>query len=290
MVRHLSGSHHGRLWFNLAAGTGAVVAVGIAAAIMMSQVSAETACAAVTSDVATHYVLTGAGNCDYPAAPANGLFVALSPGEYDGSAACGEYLRVSGPGGSVTAEVIDQCPPCQTGHVDLSETAFEQLAPLAAGEVDVTYQTLTNPPLPGPLEVVVKSGSSAYWLAVQVINTGNPVASVSVGGHALTRASYNYWIASSGDGAGPFSLLVTDAEGHQVTLAGIQLSPGAVQDTGTWMYGAAPADTAPAARATVAVRTPAHARRRTPTAIMPLPVQQAAGLRATRPAVTATCQ
>jgi expansin (peptidoglycan-binding protein) len=285
MVRHLSGSHRGRLWFNLAAGTGAVVAVGVAVSIMMSQVSSDTACAAVTSDVATHYVPTGAGNCDYPSAPASGLFVALSPAEYDGSAACGEYLKVSGPDGSVTAEVIDQCPPCQTGHIDLSETAFEQLAPLAAGEVDVTYQALTNPPLPGPLEVAVKSGSSAYWLALQVINTGNQVASVSVGGHALTRASYNYWIASSGDGTGPFSVQVTDTRGHQVTLTGIQLSPGAVQDTAVWMYTAARTmrKTAHTARRTVHPRL-------TPSAIMPFPVQQAAGMPAARPSATATCQ
>lgn len=281
MVRHRSGSHRGRLWFNLAAGTGAVVAAGIAAAIIMSQVSADTACAAVSSEVATHYVLTGAGNCDYPSAPANGLFVALSPAEYNDAAACGGYLKVNGPDGSVTVEVIDQCPPCQTGHIDLSETAFEDIAPLAAGEVDVSYQPIADPPLAGPLQVVVKTGSSAFWLALQVINTGNPVASVSVGGHALTRASYNYWIASSGEGSGPFDVQVTDTEGHQVTLTGVQLTPGAVQDTAVWMYSGAPA-----------AKTTRHVRR-TPSAIMPNPLQQAAGLpsvrRRTVPTAVASC-
>ncbi len=282
MVRHQSGSHRGRLWFNLAAGTGAVVAAGIAAAIMMSQVSADTACAAVSSEVATHYVLTGAGNCDYPSAPANGLFVALSPAEYNDAAACGGYLKVNGPDGSVTVEVIDQCPPCQTGHLDLSETAFADIAPLAAGEVDVSYQPIADPPLAGPLQVVVKTGSSAFWLALQVINTGNPVASVSVGGHALTRASYNYWIASSGEGSGPFDVQVTDTEGHQATLTGIQLTPGAVQDTAVWMYSGAPA-----------AKTTRHVRR-TPSAIVPNPLQQAAGLpsvrRRTVPTAVASCQ
>jgi expansin (peptidoglycan-binding protein) len=284
MVRLWHGSHRGRLWFNLAAGTGAVVAAGIAAAIMMSQVSADSACAAVSSEVATHYVLTGAGNCDYPSAPASGLFVALSPAEYNDAAACGGYLKVNGPDGSVTVEVIDQCPPCQTGHIDLSETAFADIAPLAAGEVDVSYQPITDPPLAGPLQVVVKSGSSAFWLAVQVINTGNPVASVSVGGYPLTRASYNYWIASSGEGSGPFDVQVTDTEGHQVTLTGIQLSPGIVQDTGVWMYSGAPAPVA---------RTTRHTRR-SPSAIMPDPLQQAAGMpsarRRTVPTAVASCQ
>lgn len=50
---------------------------------------------------ATHYVLSGTGDCSYPAAPADGLYVALSLAEYDGAAACGRYVEVSGPDGSV---------------------------------------------------------------------------------------------------------------------------------------------------------------------------------------------
>jgi expansin len=287
MVPHRSG----RFWFNLAAGTGAVIAATIAVAIMMSQVSASSACAAVSDEIATHYVLSGAGNCDYPSAPANDLFVALSPAEYDGAAACGEYLQVTGPDGSVTVEVIDQCPPCQTGHIDLSEAAFERIAPLAAGEVDVTYQAITNPALPGPLQVVVKSGSSAFWLALQIINTGNPIASVSVGGRALSRASYNYWIASSGAGSGPFTVQVTDTAGHQVTLTGIQLEPGAVQDTGVSMYSGAAIAAQPASTAAQSSATqPGVAQprsRSTPMAIVPFPLERGAGI--PQAAASATC-
>ena len=74
----------------------------------------------------------GDGNCSYPGLPNGGLFVALSPSEYAGSAACGSYVEVTGPDGWVTAEVVDQCPPCQAGHVDLSEQAFQRIAPLSA--------------------------------------------------------------------------------------------------------------------------------------------------------------
>ena len=56
-------------------------------------------------------------------------------------------------------------------------------------------------------------------------------------GRSLSRASYNYWIATSGAGTGPFTVQLTDTEGHQATLSGIQLEPGAVQQTSVRMYG-----------------------------------------------------
>ena len=152
-------------------------------------------------------------------------------------------------------QVIDQCPECAAGHIDLSEAAFARLAPLSAGLINVSYTLLADPALPGPVSVAVKQGSSQYWLALLIDNTGNPLASVQVqtssGWLSLARASYNYWIASSGAGQGPFTVRLTDTQGHQVTVSGITLNPGAVQSTGTWMYGAgarpAPATSAPAA-------------------------------------------
>src|ERR1700749_1139254 len=147
-------------------GIGAAAAAGVAAvgaiAVGISQAPASPACASVTSTAgqtsgqATHYVLTpGDGNCSYPGLPNGGLFVALSPSEYAGSAAWGSFVEVTGRDGSVAAEVVDQCPPCQAGHVDLSEAAFERIAPLAAGEVPVTYHTIADPPPARALSMLV---------------------------------------------------------------------------------------------------------------------------------------
>lgn len=226
----------------------AVVAAVVALAVGMSQAVGTRACAAVlsageVSGIATHYVLQALPNCSYPSPPADGLFVALSPGEYDNAAACGGYLEVHGPDGSVRVEVIDQCPGCGAGHIDLSEAAFSAIAPLNAGLVNVTYQPLVNPSLPGPISLLVKQGSSQYWLALLAMNTGNPLASVQVqsesgGWYNLVQASYNYWVAQSGAGAGPFTVRLTDTRGHVVTVQDVALSPGATQATGTWMYGA----------------------------------------------------
>jgi expansin (peptidoglycan-binding protein) len=279
--RRLAGFRTGTV---AAAGAGAVVVL-VVLAIGISQATGSPACASVimpgasgdvvggaatgaqTSGEATHYELAsgGMGNCSYPSPPAGQLYVALPPPEYGSSAACGSYLQVSGPGGSVTVEVVDQCPECQAGHIDLSEQAFAKIAPLSAGLVPVTYRTLANPPLPAPLSMLVKTGSSAYWLALLPINNGNPLATVAVsqgsgGWQELSRTTYGYWLASSGAGPGPFSVRLTDSLGHQATVHGITIRPGVVQPTGTSMYG--PVTVTPTATATTAAPAVAHKARR----------------------------
>lgn len=200
-----------------------------------------------TSGIATHYAPTPQGNCSYPSPPPDGLYAALSPSEYANGSACGEYLDVAGPhGGSVQVEVTDQCPQCASSHIDLSEGAFSRLAPLSAGLINVSYHTVTNPSLPAPVSVEVKPGSSASWLALLPMSTGNPLSSVQVqnssgGWDSLTQSGYGYWIAQQGEGPGPFTVRLTDTAGHTVTLNGITLSPGGTQNTGTWMYGNATA-------------------------------------------------
>ena len=231
-------------------GGAGLAAVVLAVTVSLGQVTGGTACAAElapgqvagSGQIATHYVLTGLPNCSYPNPPADQLFVALSPSEYNNAGGCGGYLEVHGPDGSVRVKVIDQCPECATGHIDLSETAFAKLAPLSAGLINISYTYLANPALPGPISMEVKDGSSQYWLALLPDNTGNPLASVQVrtssGWQSLSHASYNYWIAQGGAGSGPFTVRLTDIQGNTATVSGITLSPGSVQSTGTYMYGA----------------------------------------------------
>jgi hypothetical protein len=259
-------------------GVAAIAAVVLAAGI--GQLTGSPAAAAGSSaatptgaghQTATYYSSRGMGNCSYPRPPADGLYVALSTPEYAKAARCGGYLEVRGPDGSVRVKVVDRCPGCAAGHIDLSEGAFARLARLSAGRIDVTYTHLADPPLPGPLTVEVKRGSSRYWLGLLADNAGNPLASVQVrassGWLPLRRGSDNYWVAS-GAGRGPFTVRLTDTQGHQVTVRGIALRPGAAQATGTWMYrtGGGQPPVTPTATPTV---TPTAARTVTPTATPP---------------------
>jgi expansin (peptidoglycan-binding protein) len=192
---------------------------------------------------ATFYELQGGGgNCSFPAAPANGLFVALPAVEYAGAAKCGGFLDVRGPKGTVRVEIIDQCPECAAGHIDLGKTAFAKIAAISQGEVPVSYHLVADPPLRAPLAFRVKEGSSAFFLDLLPIGTGNPVAKVEVSapGHgtvALERQDFGYWEARNGLGPGPFTVRLTDSRGHVAVAHGIRLRPGVVQTTSVLMYG-----------------------------------------------------
>jgi expansin (peptidoglycan-binding protein) len=199
---------------------------------------------------ATYYAADGGGNCSFDAAGA-GLYVALGPSEYAAGAACGEYLDVTGPKGTVRVKVTDQCPECEPGHLDLSKEAFAKIGAVVSGVIPVTYRQVADPKLPAALTVRVKDGASRYWLALRIDNHGNPLRSVEVRTGstwtALARADYNYWIKASGAGPGPFTLRLTDTAGHTATVSNVALAPQRVQQTGVWMYGAAVAGTGPPA-------------------------------------------
>ncbi|MEU8182010.1 expansin EXLX1 family cellulose-binding protein [Micromonospora sp. NPDC049044] len=205
---------------------------------------------ATHSGKATFYDSNGAGgNCSNPAAPANRLYVALGPAEYAAGAACGGFLDVTGPKGTVRVLIMDQCPECAPGHLDLSREAFARIAEPVQGLVPVTYRAVVNPPLPGPLTFRIKEGASQFWFAVRVGNHGNPLRSVEVRQgdsgpwRAAARQDYNYWLIVSGAGAGPFTIQVTDVYGNRATVSGIRMAPGQVQNSAVRMYGRAAATT-----------------------------------------------
>jgi expansin (peptidoglycan-binding protein) len=223
------------------------------------------------SGIATFYTSLGVGgnvgNCGFPAPPADNLYVALSPSEYAGAGGCGAYLDVTGRKGTVRVKVVDQCPECATGHLDLSRQAFARIDDPVKGQVPVRYKGVVNPALAAPMSFVVKSGSSQWWLAILVNDHGNALSAVEVRAgsswRALARQDYNYWLADSGAGKGPFTLRVKDVYGHQATVSGISLSPGRVQRSTVRLYGAGSgvpaAGSAPRGAASTAHPTPAAA-------------------------------
>ncbi|MEU3453005.1 expansin EXLX1 family cellulose-binding protein [Micromonospora sp. NPDC006766] len=260
-----------RRW--LAAGTvGALAALlGVALAV---RGGAAPACAAlpgaltgpplgdtVHTGKATFYDSNGAGgNCSRPTAPANRLYVALGPDEYTSGAACGGYLDVTGPKGTVRVLIMDQCPECEPGHLDLSAQAFARIADPVQGIVKVSYRAVVNPPLPGPLTFRMKEGASQWWFAVLIGDHGNPLRTVEVrqGGtwRAAVRQDYNYWLIDAGAGPGPYTIRVTDEYGHRATATGLRMLPGQVQHSTVRMYGGTATATATASRSATPSRSP----------------------------------
>ena len=197
----------------------------------------------VHQGIATYYNASGDGACMFGPSPDDLMVTAMNAEEYDNAAYCGAYLQVVGPKGSVNVRVVDLCPECQTGHLDLSREAFTQIADLYLGRVDITWQ-LISPELSEPIAYHFKDGSNQWWTAVQVRNHLNPIAKlefldVEGGWVTVPRTSYNFFVQTNpGMGPGPFTFRVTDWYGNTLIDSGIShIENGTVSGAGQFPPG-----------------------------------------------------
>lgn len=167
----------------------------------------------------------GSGNCSFVATPQNLLVAAMNHTDYNDAALCGACIELSGPKGTVEVRIVDRCPECKSGDVDLSPQAFDQVADRAAGRVPISWR-LVPCVVAGPIRYHFKDGSNQWWTAVQVRNHRHPIARFEVLGSSgafevVQRTSYNYFVDASGMGPGPYTFRVTDIYGQMITDSGI---------------------------------------------------------------------
>ncbi len=185
----------------------------------------------------TFYFGDGSGNCSYDAGNAGVLYAAMNEADCENSLICGGYVRATGPDGTVTVKIVDRCPECAPGDIDFSPEAFDLIADPVDGRVPISWELVSGGAI-GNVGYRVKDGSSQWWLAIQPLTHRNLVSTLEVKAAdgswvALERQQYNYFVAPSGMGVGPFTIRVTDNWGEQLVHTGITLSPGQVQSTST---------------------------------------------------------
>lgn len=168
--------------------------------------------------IATYYDFAdGSGACSFPATPDALDVAALNAPQYGVADYCGACAAVQGPEGSVTVRLVDLCPGCESGHLDLSPSAFEKIAPLTQGRVDITW-SLVSCPVTGPVAYQFKDGSNEWWTAVQVRNHRYPITKFEVdkgdGFVELPRTDYNYFLDESGFGAEGTEVRITASTGQ----------------------------------------------------------------------------
>jgi expansin (peptidoglycan-binding protein) len=169
--------------------------------------------------IITYYDATGAGACSFDATPDDLDVAAMDAPEYDNSAVCGECVAITGPKGNLTVRVVDLCPECEKGHLDLSQEAFAKLADVSLGHVAVTWKVVECA-VKGNLGYNYKDGVSQYWFAVQVTNSRLPIAKLEIEKNGtfteVERESYNYFVDSDGSGTGKVTVRVTSIDGQQL--------------------------------------------------------------------------
>lgn len=183
------------------------------------------------SGEATHYDADGKGNCSFDVAP-DRMVAAMNHTDYEGAIWCGACVRVFGSeGADIVVRIVDSCPGCKRGDLDLSREAFAKLAPLDRGRIPIQWH-----PVPcdvtGPLEYRFKDRSNAFWTGVQIRNHRYAIHSVEArdaktGAYTpIQRTDYNYFVATKGLGKGPFTFRITDWRGNVVEDTNIELGDG----------------------------------------------------------------
>jgi expansin len=184
----------------------------------------------VRSGEGTFYAADGTGNCSFDASPNDLLVAALNDIDYAASASCGACAQVQGPQGSVTVRIVDRCPGCADGDIDLSQEAFSLISPIAAGRVPITWNFVPCE-VSGPVVYHFKEGSNEFFGMVQLRNHRNAISIMEwLDGNgqyqSTERADFNFFIEDQGMGPGPYTIRTTDVFGQIIEDAGISFVEG----------------------------------------------------------------
>lgn len=95
------------------------------------------------SGEATYYDADGTGACGFPAS--TDFSVAAINDEQYSKANCGRCVEVTGPKGTTVVRIVDKCPGCDRGDLDLSKTAFSKIANLSDGRVEIAWHFVACP-------------------------------------------------------------------------------------------------------------------------------------------------
>ncbi|KAI1409875.1 RlpA-like double-psi beta-barrel-protein domain-containing protein-containing protein [Hypoxylon sp. FL1857] len=85
------------------------------------------------------YYTPGLGSCGETNSESDKV-VALSPAQFAlDPKACGKTIQISMDNKTTTAKVVDKCPSCASGSIDVSPTVFQDIAPLTVGRTKIEW-------------------------------------------------------------------------------------------------------------------------------------------------------
>ena len=152
------------------------------------------------------------------------LIGAMNAAQYGQAEYCSACVEIEGPIGSVKVHIIDQCPECAFGDIDLSPEAFDYLAPRIDGRINIRWKIVPCE-TQGNVQIYIKEKSNQWWTGIQIRNHRNPLEKVEyLKGNTyypLTREDYNYYIKEDGDAPHPITIRITDIYGNQIVEEGI---------------------------------------------------------------------
>ena len=166
------------------------------------------------------------GNCGMTGytLPPNYCGVAMSSVTWAASMSCGSCIQATWKGKVIRCMVLDQCPECEQGHLDLFQDAFTQLADQSLGIIPDLHWRVIDCALNTGMKYVWKDGVTEYYFAIQVRDANFPVVKFEVSKDSgatfipcKKQSSSGYWTADGRMGWGPFLFRVTAQSGEVLT-------------------------------------------------------------------------
>ncbi|KAG6604684.1 Expansin protein 3 [Phytophthora cinnamomi] len=178
----------------------------------------------------TPYNLNGVnmGNCAFMSSWSKAAtnYVAVNQAQWDGLKHCGQCIEATcidskckNKNSAVILQVVDRCPECKYGDLDMSPSALTKIVGYNPGRIKIGWKYV-DCPNPGTIKVCLKQGSNPWWVAVQPTNARIAVSSVAINGKKATLldGAYFYYIQSRDEV--PFNKLkvtISSVEGDMVS-------------------------------------------------------------------------
>ncbi|CAH0476001.1 unnamed protein product [Peronospora belbahrii] len=147
-----------------------------------------------------------AGNCNMMSSLdfATMDYVALNDAQWDGLQNCGRCAEVScvdercaDQSKSIVVQILDRCPDCRYGDLDLSQSVFKTLTGSTPARYRIKWKLVTCPVL-GNVKYCLKGGSNSYWLAVQPTNVATGIKHLQINGKETIMLGSAYYFLLDG--------------------------------------------------------------------------------------------
>lgn len=193
--------------------------LSIASALIVGCIGSVTA-ANYAGDATYYYQMGAYGSCGSISADTDYIAALSAKLQGTNKAQCGKCILVTGPkGNSIKVRVVDTCPECATGAIDLSTSAFGALADMGAGRISVSWDFVDCSSSASPAAVQAASEQ------VQPANSGTNSAAGS-----STTASSQSPTASTAASTSSSSAVISNSNQGTTGATASQKSPSTTSE------------------------------------------------------------
>ncbi|TDH69469.1 hypothetical protein CCR75_005960 [Bremia lactucae] len=148
-------------------------------------------------------VSSGSCNLMYESGDADN-YAALNDAQWNSTRNCGRCAEIScgddrckDKTSSALVYLVDRCPNCQPGDLDLSPTVFQKLTGSTSSRYSIKWKFVACP-VRGNIQYCTKSGSNSSWLALQPTNLATGVANLRIAHQSVTMVDSCYYYLLAG--------------------------------------------------------------------------------------------